>query len=138
MTTPSGAISMNDVRNETGDTGSISFSDWFVRQVSKSPTGPVALSGMRGKTCHPGNSPGLGINYVSSATYSASGNRTLWIQDKTNNQITIVRDNNTVWSAVSSTAALGYIDVGNVRYFRGTLMSTVFVEELYSIRWVEG
>ena len=128
---------MNDVRNEAGDTGSVSFSDWFVRHVAKQATGPISLSNMRGKTCHPGNSPGLGINYVNNATYSASGNRTLWIQDKTNNQITIVRDNNTVWSAVSSTATLGYIDVGNVRYFRGTLMSTVFVEEMYSIRWVE-
>jgi hypothetical protein len=69
MTTPSGTISMQDIRNETGATGAVSFNDWFVRHVAKTATGAISMSSMRGKTCYPGNSSMLGINYVNTESY---------------------------------------------------------------------
>jgi hypothetical protein len=146
MTTPAVTISMNDIRNETGDTGSISFSDWFVRHIAKAYDGPVSMSAMRGRTCFP--TPATPGAYVGSELYSKDdATRTWWGVDGLNNRLSIYVNGASIIYSVPitggtpitgsvPTAAQGYVDIGGVRYFRGTSMEPG-LNHLYALRYVQ-
>jgi len=50
MATPTGAISLNDVRIELGVTGAISLNDPMVRSLAGIASGPISLAALRGKS----------------------------------------------------------------------------------------
>jgi hypothetical protein len=138
MTTPSGAISMQDIRNETGATGAVSFNDWFVRHVAKTATGAVSMSSMRGKTCYPAKST-FGSNYVNSELYIRGVVNDTWWK-RSLNTITIYQYGFAAWDGYDLNAATnGYLDAANGnRYFKGSLKETGTNIEYHAIRWVHG
>jgi hypothetical protein len=136
MTTPAGAISLQDIITECGGSNPIAFDAWYVQHVAKRWDGPISMSAMRGKTCFPGNSPLFGINYVASANYSITS--VYWAHDTSNNQVTICENATVRYVGLSSTASRGYINVGNIRFYRANEMSRSATVIYYAMRWVEG
>jgi hypothetical protein len=152
MTTPAGTVSMSDVRNETGDTGSISFSDWFVRHVAKQATGPISMSNMRGKTCHPANSTVLG-GYVSTEIFWYDANlpavnSAYWMEFVSHGTASVQHYgdwNNGFPQIYTSQGGQAFFDLvfngRAIRAFRGQYRMddpATSVVKLYAIRWVEG
>jgi hypothetical protein len=129
---------MDQVRSETGDTGSVSFSDWFVRAVAKQPAGPISMSQMRGRTCHPINL-GVLLNFINGHLYSAaSGIETFWAEDNPYSGLVRVFWNGTEYfSGASGTLVDGYIDAAGARVFKGPFMEDGYLTKRYAIRVVQ-
>jgi len=98
MTTPTGTISINDVRNELGISGTTSLNDSDVRGLAGKSSGQISMNDLRGKTKtllvafsyntisntwtgNSGTSSGLQINTNKTITVAGSGGTTqTWLQ----------------------------------------------------------
>jgi hypothetical protein len=130
MTTPSGTISLQDVRVEAGGPTPVSFNDLYVRQVGKQLTGSISLGDMRSKTCLP--AAGSGGIYASS--YYVNGT-TEW---RRSGSFIYIREGGVDIATVFGDASTAYVDVGSTRYYKVSLMANVLGTEFWSFVKVIG
>ena len=134
MTTPSGTISMQDILTETGGSKPVSFNDWYVRHVAKTDTGTISMSSMRGKTCYPANPFGT---YVGAELYDlTSGTATVWSVGNLDGGVVTIMDAGVQQFSGMTSAA--FVDVGNVRYFKGTQKAVTAAATRFGLRKVVG